>query len=274
MYTDKLTATASPNAGGNINATFTSDDTSSQAQKAFALKSFERFSQCQKGTHPFIKEAEDAVRRLPSYGSWRKSQGLEAYVDKGLMSGGHDVNLQILDSEVTHKMYCYPDAMHVNPPLFLYHVEKQLMTQLSFVEMHVENFDQIPANVVFNCTGTSAGRLNGRVENYMPTLGHFFLLGNQDTSSKERGFHNAMLVAPGADFTTSNGLSGRTGVHLFPRTGTIDGTDNNYQAFLGGSYIKGVELDKLGFVTKEFENPEPFDFVLDNARKFFGKFSH
>lgn len=268
IYADQKTATATPNAGGYIAASIDNSHPESNRYKQFCSKTFVRFSQCLSGKHPFMEGSEDAVRRVPIYRIGGKSPALESYVADGLMAPGFDVDLRIVDTEMTHQMYCYQDAMYVNPVRFLWHMHRQLNKHRVLIQdMHVSNVSELPSKIIFNCTGALAGKLTGKQENYEPTLGHYLLLGNQDSSTKELGVHNSMIVASGSEFTTGNGLKGRTSLNLFPKTSM----DDDYKAYLGGTFIKNVKIRANGYVEPDYEFPELFEAVLDNARRFFGK---
>ena len=271
MITDEMTASATPNAGGFIAASIDSQHPESLRYKEFCIKSFKRFSQCTSGTHPFIEDTDETVRRLPIYRVGGKSPALETYVENDLMSPGFEVRLQIEDTDKSHNMYCYKDGMFVNTAHFQSLLHKQLNRhQIVIKQQHINSFDEISSKIVFNCAGALAGRLTGEENRYAPTLGHYMLLCNQDKDSKGLGYNNSILIAPGSEFKTPTGLVGRNFLNLFPKTNIGGKNGEDYQAFLGGSFIENVKLDDKGYVKKDYECSEQFDHILENARMFFG----
>jgi glycine/D-amino acid oxidase-like deaminating enzyme len=271
VFTDQKSASATPNAGGYIAASIADGHPEAEQYKQMCLTTFKGFSAAFEGTHPFIDaQDKDIVRRLPVYRTGGKSAALENYVAQRLMKPGINVKLHILDTEVSHNLYCYEDAMYVNPRLLLQHLHHQVTRyQIPVVDRHIGYLSEIEASVVFNCSGALAGKLTGKQGSYIPTLGHYMLLHNQPESAQGLNSSNSMIVAQGSEFAANNGHNVSMSLNLLPKTGVKE-EGENYQAYLGGTFIKNVRLNRHGYVKKENHYPEAFKHILNNAREFFG----
>ncbi|MBW8309860.1 MAG: FAD-binding oxidoreductase [Candidatus Paracaedibacteraceae bacterium] len=272
MVTDQSLASATANAGGYIAASISSEDPEEERYNRFCLDSFNNFSNAMKGSHPFITGGNDVIRRLPIYRTGGKSPALENYVRANLIAPGFDVNLHIIDTEKTHQLYCYEEAIYVNSKKLLRQLHRHLTNyNIPILHQQITHLNQINSSVIFNCTDSLAGKLRGKEEEYTPILGHYILLGNQDLSPKSLSLHNSMIVVTGGTYPIKIGLEVRTSLNLFPKTSLGKEQEDNYQAYLGTTFIKDIKLNDQGYAQKDYEYPELFDGLLKNAQEFFGK---
>jgi hypothetical protein len=273
VFADNLSDIPSFKAGGLVLTSMGQFPSEFERTRAieFGINSYQKFQHAlglDDQRHPFIPSDGDFVRRLPYY-TYEKSEGLEPYVKAGIMKSAIDVRLKILETGLSHNLFCYEEGIFVNTTSVLQHFHDLLFRkfQIPFINRLVTDFRDISSPVIFNCAGVRAADMPGRKNraSYIPTLGHL-IMGKDQEPTKEKSVQNCMIIAAG-EKSTLDGKYCHTSYYGFPKSYTSG--DDTYQFVTGGTYIPGVSVNEKGELAQN-HYPEMFDAVWGKARKFYG----
>lgn len=272
VIADNIKGLTSHNAGGLIAPVSMANNPEQQKlADQFGIDAYKAYRTSLKGNHPFINaENGNAVMLVPTYFGDREDSGLEPYVKANVMKPAIDVSLQMLGTDIAHDLVCYEDGIFVNTPSVLDQFHHQIVhtRQIPVLQKVVKSFKEVENSVIFNCTGVRAADLSERFhlkKNYVPTLGHLIMGQKQEASAKTLGVHNSMILTYGQDSITEHGHKCTDSFYSFPKH------YGDYQFVLGGTFIKGVQLDQNGTLIPAHRYEQKMNFMWDNARQFYGK---
>ncbi len=195
-------------------------------------------------------EIKGGVRKLPTYFENREESYLEPYVAAGIMRCAKDVELDF-GNGTTRPMVSYDDGIFIDTEQMMKNLTEYLKScGVPMIQKKIQNFSDIEDKYIVNCSGLGAKELQH--DNHMiPVQGHLIMLRNQEPSNLEY-----MLVSSSICKLTGCGEE----FYIFPKH-LINGKAEDV-GVIGGTFIEGA--------TDETLNEDQFDYIIQNAREFYG----
>ncbi|MFO1540177.1 MAG: FAD-dependent oxidoreductase, partial [Chloroflexota bacterium] len=137
------------------------------------VEAYRFFAAIAYGTHPDFPAGAAIV---PSYFQTREESGLEPYVGV-VMAPAKDVVLDF-GNGTTRSMVVYDDGIFIDTALMMEELTDFLTPHVTFEERRVTAFADVPAALVFDCTGLGAAELDADPE-MVSVQGHLVMLRDQ-----------------------------------------------------------------------------------------------
>lgn len=189
---------------------------------------------------------------MPAYFENRSESGLEPYVGK-VMKPAKDVILDF-GNGTTRNMVSYDDGIFMDTAVMMQSLHDYLKEKVRFEQRKVESFDELSSTLIFDCSGLGAGSLNGD-KDMVPVQGHLIMLRDQLPANLQ-----SMILVYFSKGKTVSGQEVKRSFYIFPKQ--LPGSAINDVGVIGGTFIEGA--------TPETPNPEEFDLLVANAKKFYG----
>lgn len=189
---------------------------------------------------------------LPAYFEDRATSGLEPYVGK-VMQPAKDVVLDF-GTGVTRKMVSYDDGIFIDTAKMMQGLHDLLGTKVKFVQQKVAKLSDISTQLVYNCSGLGAAKLNNDAE-MVPVQGHLIMLRDQVPADLQ-----SMMIVYFDKGKTAGGQEVKRSYYIFPKQ--LPGSAANDMGVIGGTFIEGG--------TPDTPNLEEFNILVENAKKFYG----
>lgn len=201
------------------------------------------------GSHPDFAAGAAFV---PSYFANREESGLEPYVGV-VMEPAKDVILDF-GNGTTRPMVAYDDGIFIDTAAFMQELTDFLTPHVTFVEQLVTDFESLPADLIFDCTGLGAAVLDDDAE-MVSVQGHLVMLRDQVPADLA-----SMILVYLPEGETDDGMHAKRSFYIMPKR--LPGTGPNDVGVIGGTFIEGA--------TPETPNEREFDRLIVQAREFYG----
>jgi D-amino-acid oxidase len=189
---------------------------------------------------------------VPAYFDSREDSGLEPYVGQ-VMEPAKDVTLDF-GNGTTRDMVVYDDGIFMDPGGMMQSLRDYLEGKVTFEQRKVTDFADLPADVVFDCSGLGAKALEGDQE-MVSVQGHLIMLKDQVPADLQ-----SMILVYYPKDKTASGQEVKRSFYLFPKQ--LPGSGPNDIGVVGGTFIEGA--------TPETPNDEEFQIMIDGAKRFYG----
>ncbi len=189
---------------------------------------------------------------VPAYFDSREDSGLEPYVGQ-VMEPAKDVALDF-GNGTTRDMVVYDDGIFMDPSGMMQSLRDYLEGKVTFEQRKVTDFADLPADVVFDCSGLGAKALEGDQE-MVSVQGHLIMLKDQVPADLQ-----SMILVYYPKDKTASGQEVKRSFYLFPKQ--LPGSGPNDIGVVGGTFIEGA--------TPETPNDEEFQIMIDGAKRFYG----
>jgi D-amino-acid oxidase len=197
-------------------------------------------------------EFKGGAKIVPAYFEDRESSGLEPYVGK-VMQPAKDVILDF-GNGTQRKMVSYDDGIFIDTAKMMVALHNYLEPKVKFVTKKMETIADVPSELVFNCSGLGAGKLNNDAD-MAPVQGHLIMLKEQVPAHLQ-----SMILVYFDKAKTTSGHEVKRSFYIFPKQ--LPGSATNDMGVVGGTFIEGA--------TPDTPNVEEFDIMIANAKKFYG----
>lgn len=197
-------------------------------------------------------EFKGGAKIVPAYFEDRESSGLEPYVGK-VMQPAKDVILDF-GNGTQRKMVSYDDGIFIDTAKMMVALHNYLEPKVKFVTKKMETIADVPSELVFNCSGLGAGKLNNDAD-MAPVQGHLIMLKEQVPAHLQ-----SMILVYFDKAKTTSGHEVKRSFYIFPKQ--LPGSAPNDMGVVGGTFIEGA--------TPDTPNVEEFDIMIANAKKFYG----
>jgi len=188
----------------------------------------------------------------PAYFENREESGLEPYVGQ-VMEPAKDVTLDF-GNGTTRDMVVYDDGIFMEPAAMMQSLRAYLEGKVTFAQRKVTNLADLPAALVFNCTGLGARELQ-RDQEMVSVQGHLIMLKDQVPADLQ-----SMVLVYYAKGKTVSGQEAKRSFYIFPKR--LPGSGANDIGVFGGTFIEGA--------TPQTPNDEEFQIMIDGAKRFYG----
>ena len=189
---------------------------------------------------------------VPTYFEKRSESGLEPYVGV-VMQPAKDVVLDF-GNGTQRPMVAYDDGIFIDTAVMMQDLKDVLQDRVRFKKKKIVSFDELSANLIFDCTGLGAGALNNDPD-VVSVQGHLIMLKDQTPQDLQY----MILVYFGED-TTDSGHKVKRSFYQFPKH-LLDAAANDI-GVVGGTFIEGATIDT--------PNVKEFDIMLAGAKRFYG----
>jgi hypothetical protein len=189
---------------------------------------------------------------VPTYFEQRSDSGLEPYVGI-VMQPAKDVVLDF-GNGTQRPMVAYDDGIFIDTAVMMKALSDVLQDSVRFEKRKVGSFDELSANLIFDCTGLGAGALNDDPA-MVSVQGHLIMLKDQTPQDLQY----MILVYFGEDKTDS-GQKVKRSLYVFPKQ--MPNTAENDIGVVGGTFIEGATADT--------PNVAEFDILIAGAKRFYG----
>lgn len=250
VVADKFDGLTSHKAGGLLAPV--SMDNAPDMQKVIdkiGVDAYKFYASVAKGTNA---DFADRASIHPAYFANREESGLEPYVGQ-VMEPAKDVTLDF-GNGTTRDMVVYDDGIFMNPVGMMKSLREYLDGKVTFEQRKVASFSDLPAAVVFNCTGLGARALEDDKE-MVPVQGHLIMLKDQVPADLQ-----SMVLVYYPKGKTASGQEVKRSFYIFPKQ--LAGSGPNDIGVVGGTFIEGA--------TPETPNDEEFEILIDGAKRFYG----
>jgi len=244
---DKIT---SDNAGGLLAPV--SMDNAPEIQAIIdqiGIDAYRFFAAVAKGEQP---DFAGGAKIVPSYFETREESGLEAYVGQ-VMEPAKEVVVDF-GNGTTRDMVVYDDGIFIDTAVMMAELHTYLEARVTFVEQKVNNFADLPNNLVFDCAGLGSGVLNGD-QDVVSVQGHLIMLKDQVPADMEY-----MILVYFDEGHTEAGQKVKRSLYVFPKS--LPGTGPNDVGVVGGTFVEGG--------TPETPNLSEFATMLQGAKDYYG----
>lgn len=244
---DRLT---SHNAGGLLAPV--SMDNSSGMQTLIdqiGIDAYRFYKSVAKGTHADFPAGASI---LPTYFERREDSGLEPYVGK-VMQPAKDVILDF-GNGTKRPMVAYDDGIFIDTAVFMKSLSDYLRSRVTFVEKKITSYTELETDVVVDCSGLGAAKLQNDAE-MVPVQGHLIMLRDQVPANLQH-----MILVYFDKGKTESQQDVKRSFYIFPKH-FLD-TPANDVGVIGGTFIEGS--------TPDTPNMQEFQILVDNAKKFYG----
>ncbi|MFY8214737.1 MAG: FAD-dependent oxidoreductase, partial [Flavobacterium sp.] len=244
---EKLT---SHNAGGLLAPVSMSNNPEIQPMiDQVGIDAYKFYAQVAENKHA---EFKGGAKIVPAYFEDRESSGLEPYVGK-VMQPAKDVILDF-GNGTQRKMVSYDDGIFIDTAKMMVALHSYLEPKVKFVTKKMETIADVPSELVFNCSGLGAGKLNNDAD-MAPVQGHLIMLKEQVPAHLQ-----SMILVYFDKAKTTSGHEVKRSFYIFPKQ--LPGSAPNDMGVVGGTFIEGA--------TPDTPNVEEFDIMIANAKKFYG----
>lgn len=246
IYAEAFEDLTSHHAGGllSFRAVYKDPSTNDLILK-IGKNSYSFFRSIAEGRHPdFLKGASI----MPTYFESLADSELEDLVGNG-MEPAKDILVEFGNS-IRRKMIAYDDSIFIDASAMMEQLHYYLRPKIKFKQQIVQRFNDLPENIIFNCSGLGSQELNQDTSLH-PIQGHLIMLKNQNPKALQY-----MLIANfDLEKDMKEGIC-RT-LDFFPKK--LTNSDSNDIGVLGGTFIESCnEL-----------NTEEFDLIIERAKCFF-----
>jgi hypothetical protein len=220
------------------------------------LETFEAFQSVAQGKHPYLPQ--NCVKYMPDYSRIGTPTGLEDLQASGLLPSSREVVVDF-GNGVRHEHFLESMTYYIDTTEIMKHLWVEIEKYKIPVEVKkVEAFDQIEEEVIFNCSGLGAQRLN-HDSKMMSVRGHLILFNELSGD----GHLNYMIY----DKVVQDGNPER--IYMFPKMSAVNenGKEFTCRGVLGGTFIEGVE--KLSKDELEALDRREFQKMLDRTSLLF-----
>lgn len=213
------------------------------------IDAYRFFASVAKGTH---KDFPAGASILPAYFERREDSGLEPYVGV-VMQPAKDVVLDF-GNGTKRPMVSYDDGIFINTAVFMKSLTDYLSSRVTFVEKKISSYAELESDVVFDCSGLGAAKLQTDTE-MVPVQGHLIMLREQVPANLQQ-----MILVYFDKGKTESHQDIKRSFYIFPKH--LLGTPANDVGVIGGTFIEGS--------TPDTPNMNEFNILVDNAKKFYG----
>lgn len=138
------------------------------------LHSYQEYLQIAQGTHPFITAG---ARLLPAYYSRTIDPGFTPYIHAGLMRPPVEQTITFGNHQ-QYPVMAY-NTLFIDAATMMQQLHAQLRAlHIPIIQQQVNNFDELPEAIIFNCSGFGAQHLTNDPR-LVPVQGHLITLRNQ-----------------------------------------------------------------------------------------------
>lgn len=235
--------------------------TASEEQKnleQMVADTFEVYSQIADGKHPYLTPG--FLRLLPMFCDEEMKPGLEMLIDKGLLPSPKDVCLDFGNGAYHEDFFQYMtyfiDTTRMMRQLFDETQKRGIPLQIK----DLKSFDELSEEIIFNCSGLGARKLN-QDESMTSVRGHLLFL-NIEAGKR----HMDYLIC-----TKVLQQNQKEYIYLFPKTEIVTSAYPSgipCQGVLGGSMIS--HDDRLSAYESEELDKREFQKIIDRSVRFFG----
>ncbi len=250
IIAEAFTGTTSHNAAGLLAPVSMDNDPESQALiDQIGVEAYRFFASIAAGTHPDFATGASIV---PSYFETREESGLEPYVGI-VMEPAKDVILDF-GNGTQRTMVVYDDGIFMDTAVLMDELTAWLTPHVTFTQGKVEAFADLPAQLIFDCTGLGAAELDDDAS-VVSVQGHLVMLRDQVPADV-----NTQILIYLPEGTTAEGMKAKRSFYLMPKR--LSGSGPNDVGTVGGTFIEGA--------TPETPNESEFDLLIDQAKVFYG----
>jgi hypothetical protein len=151
-------------------------------------------------------------------------------------------------------MVVYDDGIFMDTAVLMDELTEWLAPHVTFTEAKVNAFADLPASLVFDCTGLGAAELDDDPE-VVSVQGHLVMLLDQNPADL---LTQILIYLP--EGTTESGMHVKRSFYLMPKR--LSGSGPNDVGTIGGTFIEGA--------TPETPNEDEWDLLVDQAKVFYG----
>lgn len=240
------------NAVGLLKPSFIDDSSEAKSlMNTIAVNSYKIYSAIVKKQYSYFI---DGAFIMPAYFPSKKESDLKPCVAAGVMQLAKDVVLDF-GNGITRKMVAYDDRILINVPKMMTSLTNYLKSRrVTFIKNKIENFAEIKAKYILNCTGLDAKELNN--DNAMvPGQGHLIMLKDQNPEDVK------YLISVDLDSgKTQSWQAANCYFYMHPKH--LPSSGANDVGGIGGTFIKGA--------TPQTPNEEQFELIVTRVRNFYG----
>ena len=247
---DQFEYLVSHNAGGLLAPVSMSND--SEVQKLIdqlGIDAYKFFKLIAQGKHQDFKQG---VSIVPTYFRDREHSGLEPYVNI-VMKPAKDVLLDF-NNGTTQKMVAYDDGIFIDTSLLMQELKSHLKDKVIFKRQKISDFSEIKSNFIINCSGIGAIKLN-HDEKLVPVQGHLIMLKDQNPKHLDH-----MIFTYLDETINQHNQHVQRAFYISPKK--LSNSKENDIGVIGGSFIKNANY--------KTPNTEEFEYIINNAKKFYG----
>jgi hypothetical protein len=250
VVAEKMDGLTSHNAGGLLAPVSMDNNPEMQAIiDKIGIDAYRFYEAVAKGTQPDFAEGAKIV---PAYFENREESGLEPYVGE-VMQPAKDVVLDF-GNGTQRPMVAYDDGIFMDTAVMMKALRDYLNGKVTFEQRKVASLADLPAGLVFDCTGLGAARLNDDAE-VVPVQGHLIMLRDQVPADLQ-----SMILVYFDKGKTESGQLVKRSFYIFPKH--MPDTGPNDVGVIGGTFIEGS--------TPATPNEEEFQILVDGAKRFYG----
>lgn len=209
---------------------------------ARGMESYATYLHIAQGSHPFITQGASL---LPCYFGPDIDPGFSSYIEQGLV----EQPKKVMISFGNNKQYTVMDykTIFINAPIMMQELHHAINKQnISIEKKAVDNFGDLDATIIFNCSGQGAKQLTADPR-LVPVQGHLITLKHQPDMS-----HLQYMVNVKGIQTSPLGLQRDELIYYAPKE----------QGILGITFIRGQDSTTA--------NHHEFDRLLQRCQDFFG----
>ncbi len=248
IVADRFDDLTSHKAGGQVAIASMSNSLDEEKRiNQIGIATYRFYDQIIQGALPDIKEG---VKKLSTYFESKEESGLEPYVSADVMKPAKDVVLDF-GNGTTRQMVSYDDGIFIDTGQMMSNLTDYLKSRrVPLIQQKVESFSDVKEKYIINCTGLGAKELN-HDDAMVSVQGHLIMLRSQEPSNLQY-----MLVATSPCKRTRHGEE----FYIFPKHLLHSNPEDI--GVIGGTFIEGA--------TDETPNEEQFEYIIQNAREFYG----
>jgi hypothetical protein len=213
------------------------------------IDAYRFYAEVARGEHP---DFENGALIIPAYFENREESGLEPYVGV-VMEPAKDVVLDF-GNGTTRPMVAYDDGIFMDTAVMMQDLTDYLKPRVKFVQKKVASLDDVPGDVVFDCSGLGASKLDND-EEVVSVQGHLVMLKDQVPADLQY-----MILTYFGEGKTAEGQKVKRSFYIFPKH-LLDSGPNDV-GVVGGTFIEGG--------TPDTPNTEEFGIMIQQARDFYG----
>ena len=250
VIAESYTGLTSHNAAGLLAPVSMDNDPESQVLiDRIGVEAYRFYAAIAAGTHPDFAAGAAIV---PSYFANREESGLEPYVGI-VMEPAKDVTVDF-GNGTQRSMLVYDDGIFMDTALLMDEMTAWLTPHVTFTQAKVTAFADLPARLVFDCTGLGAAELDADPE-VVSVQGHLVMLRDQVPADLAN-----MILIYLPEGTTDDGMHVKRSFYVMPKR--LAGAGPNDVGTIGGTFIEGA--------TPDTPNESEFDLLIDQAKVFYG----
>ncbi len=189
---------------------------------------------------------------VPTYFENREDSGLEAYVGQ-VMQPAKDVILDFQNG-TTRRMVAYDDGIFMDTGSLMTSLYNAVADQVTFKKKKIHNFNEIPDQVIVNCTGNGAKDL-AKDDKMIPVQGHLIMLKDQEPADLQH-----MILVYFGKGKTKTGFNVKRSFYMFPKK--LVGSPAKDVGVIGGTFIEGAD--------EKTPNNDEYEIMLNGAKQFYG----